>query len=323
MAYQSKHTGTAIDNGIDINTTQNSRLTTIEGNISSLQTLLNNVQTSLNTTISNIQKQLDDLSEELAEMEIVKLNYSIKGGTSQPSGVQENTIWVNTSTSITSTIFSSATPKNPSQGMLWIITGITSNADFYALNINNNAYADRVYPVGAKQYISGSWVQKVGKIYKNNSWVPFETYLVYGGQYQTNNTMTAYGYGTLKQTNDFIRSYMPENEYATYEFNQQINTRDYTKAIITINGGSINYGIWFGFTRTKGVVPTKVNVNVFEVASVSIPRSGTTVTGGTYTIDLTNINEELWFGFLTSGSDSSNTSTYGYGGIDIISIILQ
>ena len=36
MAYQSKYTGAAIDAGIDINDTQNSRLTTLENNINTV-----------------------------------------------------------------------------------------------------------------------------------------------------------------------------------------------------------------------------------------------------------------------------------------------
>lgn len=39
MAYQSKHTGTAIDAGIDINDIQNTRLTTLENKVSSLDNI--------------------------------------------------------------------------------------------------------------------------------------------------------------------------------------------------------------------------------------------------------------------------------------------
>ena len=43
MAYYSKHTGTAIDDGIDINTSQNTRLTTLETNYNSLNTYAHNL----------------------------------------------------------------------------------------------------------------------------------------------------------------------------------------------------------------------------------------------------------------------------------------
>ena len=48
MAYQSKYTGAAIDAGIDINDTQNSRLTTLENNINTVSNNLSTTNTELN-----------------------------------------------------------------------------------------------------------------------------------------------------------------------------------------------------------------------------------------------------------------------------------
>ena len=57
MAYQSKHTGTAIDAGIDINDTQNNRLTALENvNID----ILNRLNALENADI-NILKQINDI----------------------------------------------------------------------------------------------------------------------------------------------------------------------------------------------------------------------------------------------------------------------
>lgn len=288
--------------------------------VASVNTVNNNLTTLINNTKSNLQTQISNIK--IPEVPNIAWNYSITNGTAQPSNVKENLIWINTDQTITSVVFDNGTPHNPTEGMVWIITGSTSNAGLYLMTIDNMSI-DRVYPVGVKQYISNQWVSKTGQIYQNNKWINFETYLLIDGIYQTDNTMSAYGVGTLKQVNGLLRSYMSENEYATYEFNKQINTRNYSKVEITVNGGSINYNIWFGFSAIKGAVPTSVNTNIFEIASVLIPRSGTTVTGGVYTIDLTNVNQESWFGFLTAGSSSSNTSTYGYGGIDITSIVFK
>ena len=43
MAYQSKHTGTAIDAGIDINSTQNTKIETLETKTGTLETKMNNI----------------------------------------------------------------------------------------------------------------------------------------------------------------------------------------------------------------------------------------------------------------------------------------
>lgn len=76
MAYQSKHTGTAIDAGIDINDTQNSRLTALESkdtvlqnNIDAVNTNLNTNMISLNSTITNLQSQIDALQEQIITLQ--------------------------------------------------------------------------------------------------------------------------------------------------------------------------------------------------------------------------------------------------------------
>ena len=95
------------------------------------------------------------------------LNFKVVGGTSAPASPKENTIWVNTSTAITSWAFSATEPEAPAAGMVWISTGKTSTAPFNALKKNNIT----VYPISAKQYVSGAWVDKEAKSYQNGVWV--------------------------------------------------------------------------------------------------------------------------------------------------------
>lgn len=103
----------------------------------------------------------------------VELNFTVVGGTSQPSSPAENTIWVNTSTTISSYIFCAGQPSSPSSGRLWIKIGASSYFSFNALK-TNGVY---VYPSYAKQYINGAWVNKTAKIYKNGAWVSWSTFL--------------------------------------------------------------------------------------------------------------------------------------------------
>lgn len=84
----------------------------------------------------------------------------------------ENTTGIVTTTPITRWIFS-ATEPNPTEGMVWIITYTYSPGDFNALKKNGI----QVYPVGAKQYISGSWVNCPAKICQNGGWVDLFLYL--------------------------------------------------------------------------------------------------------------------------------------------------
>lgn len=95
------------------------------------------------------------------------LNFSVVGGSAQPGNPKENTIWVNTDTDITGWAFSATEPDSPVEGMVWIATGASSNADFNAIKKN----CVQVYPFSAKQYISGAWVGNEAKIFQNGEWI--------------------------------------------------------------------------------------------------------------------------------------------------------
>lgn len=100
------------------------------------------------------------------------LNFQVIGGTTAPSNPKENMIWVNTSTKITSYIFSATQPTG-SAGMVWISTGTSSPSEFNALKKNGI----QVYPLSAKQYVSGAWVDVTAKSYQGGEWVEWITYL--------------------------------------------------------------------------------------------------------------------------------------------------
>lgn len=95
------------------------------------------------------------------------LNFKVMGGTAEPSNPAENTIWIDTDAKITGWLFSSHQPENPAEGMVWIATGSASNAEFNALKKNGIM----VYPMFAKQYVTGAWVNKYAMIYQSGKWV--------------------------------------------------------------------------------------------------------------------------------------------------------
>ena len=94
------------------------------------------------------------------------LNFKVVGGTTQPTNPTENTIWVNTSVSITDWVFSAAEPTAQKEGMVWISTGTASGREFNALKKNGI----QVYPLAAKQYIGGAWVDVTAKSYQDGAW---------------------------------------------------------------------------------------------------------------------------------------------------------
>lgn len=103
------------------------------------------------------------------------LNFSVVGGTTQPSDPKENTIWVNTSTEITGWVISPEQPIAPEEGMVWIVDGDFSDYVFNALKKNEI----KVYPKSIKQYIKSSWTDITeSEIYQGGAWKPFAVGLV-------------------------------------------------------------------------------------------------------------------------------------------------
>jgi hypothetical protein len=94
----------------------------------------------------------------------IKLNFSVVGGTEEPSNPTENMIWVNTDTEITKVVFRSVEPSNPVDGMVYIYTSSNSNVSFDRIIINGIG-VDEIYPISVKQYISGTWMDKTAKSY--------------------------------------------------------------------------------------------------------------------------------------------------------------
>lgn len=109
--------------------------------------------------------------------QLSSLNFSVVGGTTQPSNPKENTIWVNTDVKITGWLFDVTEPENPTEGMLWIATGITSPVTLNVLKKDGIT----IHPLFAKQYISGALVDKPARIYQNGNWKDWVLFLVKDG----------------------------------------------------------------------------------------------------------------------------------------------
>lgn len=106
---------------------------------------------------------------------------------------KENTIGVITSIPITGYHFGTEEPSPAAAGMVWSITGIRSAVEFNALKKN----AVQVYPMSAKQYIGGAWVDKTAKSYQGGKWVDWITYFLVGENQFENLTGGWIGNGTV------------------------------------------------------------------------------------------------------------------------------
>lgn len=105
------------------------------------------------------------------------LNYTVIGGTVEPTNPKNNTIWVQTENEITSYYIGAVAPNNPEEGCVWISTWTKSAQAFNALKKN----ALIVYPNYCKQYIGGEWVSKEILVRFGTEWVSATRYLLTAG----------------------------------------------------------------------------------------------------------------------------------------------
>lgn len=118
------------------------------------------------------------------------LNFKIVGGKSEPSSQKENMIWVDTDEKITGYTINATEPENPIPGMVWITPGASGEAVVTVTKKN----PIKVYPVSAKQYNNGAWMDVTAKNRQNGEWVDWWN----GELYEPGNMYDIYTGGWVK-----------------------------------------------------------------------------------------------------------------------------
>lgn len=110
------------------------------------------------------------------------LNFTVKAYATEAvllsDAPKENTIGVITETEVTSWIFSASEPSDPADGMVWIVIGTSSAAEFNAAKKNTLM----VYPLSAKQYAGDAWAAVTAKSYHNGAWIDWLIFLYNRGE---------------------------------------------------------------------------------------------------------------------------------------------
>ena len=215
------------------------------------------------------------------------LNFKVVGGTSAPSSPKENTIWVNTSVAITGWVFSATAPSSPAAGLVWIPTGESSAVDFNALKKNGI----QVYPVSAKQYVGGAWVDMTAKIYQGGAWKELITYLYNKGDECTDLTggwaataakpsgsgSTAVSPAVTKGTDSITLSMY--SGYGNYRIGylataKSIDLTNYSKITINVTKLSVKGEIIVSNSKTSGFskaasMQFSVGANMLDISSLN------------------------------------------------------
>lgn len=226
------------------------------------------------------------------------LNYKVVGGTSAPSSPSNNTIWVNTSTAITSHVFSATKPTSPSAGMVWFEVNTSSPAPINARKDKNVLY---IYPVNCMQYVSSAWVAKTAKVYQDGAWNDFGLIVLddgvinqsLGGLPEAVNE----GFESFTITSDGALSVYTQaletavNGYAF--FPNAVDLTPYSRVEITAKGEGhgTNKAIYFIVNATKAAA---------SAASIAISTNTSAKT--TYTLDISNITGSKYLGFYGKGA---------------------
>lgn len=199
---------------------------------------------------------------------------------------KENTIGVITSIPITGYHFGTEEPSPAAAGMVWITTGTRSPVEFNALKKN----AIQVYPISAKQYISGAWVDKVAKSYQGGAWVDWMTE---GALYYDGDELTAKtgGWKAVSGTITKNADYFVVNKNSVVSTTNKISTVGYKT--ITVKALASGVTQWFGFGNTN---------NAFAVGQVELPTGSV----GEVSIDLTSIQGSYYPIFAANSSNTIN-----------------
>lgn len=109
------------------------------------------------------------------------LNFDVKAYATKElllaAAPKENTIGIISTTEMTGWIIDANQPENLTEGMVWISVGTSSTVEFNALKKNGL----QVYPLTAKQYISGALVNVTAMSYQGEEWVEWIIYLYNSG----------------------------------------------------------------------------------------------------------------------------------------------
>ena len=231
--------------------------------------------------------------------EIQFYGYTFGGGS-----VKDNTVWIDTTTPISSYAFSADEPESPAEGMVWIKTASESTTP---INVDKKN-AVILYPQTAQQYVSGAWVGKTAQVYTDGAWHELwdgyyyklgEVYEAITGGYET--TVSDNTGGTNNGLLTFNSNNMVLSPVSTSK--QGGNLAYSVKAIDVSNVNTLVFDCHADGTDSCGVgVATQKGVWGGAVASKSVNNTAR----ANVSVDVSNVTGEVYIRL----SSWWNPSTY-------------
>lgn len=217
--------------------------------------------------------------------------FNIVGSTSQPSSPTENTIWINTSTTISKWQISSIPPTSAVQGQVWIVTALHTNTFVDVINDNKII----LQPTKAYQYQNNEWTEVSMRIYQNGSWNTVSADVVLYESGVVNNTAITGGWYASTSTESHF-DHLPMKFYnGLISTSYKIDLTQYSLLKVTIQCNSGNSSS-IGIGTTTTAFTSKVSTTVEDVQQ-------------TLSIDLSSVSGSYYI-LAHSASSSSSTQIY-------------
>lgn len=227
---------------------------------------------------------LDDMAYEISTISGgLELNFNIKRYSSEEELLadtpSENTIGIISDIEITGYQFSAIEPEDMVDGMVWIKT---DNSSYIAFDIVDGV---TVYPISAKQYVSGALVDKTAKIYRNGEWVIWWNGELYdrGDQFESATGGWKYvdddGYKGRTRFNSANISINNKSSYETDTIytNNMMDLTDFSKITAVVEVSGVNIGVYVGIASRNN------NHRAYENCSLAHKK---TTKSGTITCDI-------------------------------------
>lgn len=247
------------------------------------------------------------------------IDLTVIGGTSQPASPSENTVWVNTATSIGEVYIQSTAPESPAAGDVWINNFVKGET----LQVSESPYLE--ITVGTvKQYNGSSWTDPDVQIYKNGAWHTSALYIFSDGKYSDYGVFDTGYSGSSSSTSPIsgisITTYGGEtclkvplvgsSTYYTRYISSPIDVTKYNTMSVTAHSpnlsGSSSYPNIVGLDDTlHGITSTSSTFDVIAYKAYSDAHE----VKMTSTVDISSISGNYYVGIFTR-SNLSGASKY-------------
>lgn len=264
-------------------------LDAMAANLQTACTEVSNAYTAISEKGGTLPGSLNIVNLPTAIDSISGLNFEVVGGTSAPANPVANTIWVNTSTAITSYYFSSTQPENMANGAVWFPTRDNSSVAFNALKEN----CIQVYPSKATQMVNGELVDVEAKTYLNGAWADWYRGELYdnGNQYESiTGGWTAYTQNGTTYTLGANSIQFSGGGSGTIYTNQMVDMSGYTTLYAEVTVTNTGENVTLGLSSRNNTINAD-----YRVVEKSITKPSTQK--HTIAVDISNINESHYVHF--------------------------